>query len=538
MTSTTSSNSVGHTHSMKQSASTTSLAASDVSDMPPLSNPVQSFSNGFKSIVGSGVCALPYAFRKSGWLVGLIALVAVCTSSAASMHQLIACVHTVRRQRRKAMLLEQQHTPVLTYASTADATDQEPARSRFISEYDVNAPHERVDEEVVGFRQLAAIAFPSRLGQRIVDTSLLSCQLGGNCAFLSFIASSLHSVAVQHHLANFFTFNMIVWLLLPILAMLSMTRSTSYLAPLSHAGNFTLFASIGTVLIYSVMASPHGISYDSITSIAPYTNMRGVAVFFGISAFSVCAHAEVMAVESDSADRKHFHKIITAVMSTITICYALFGILVYAAFGHHTEGNIMTNLRSKGVVDVVKISMSLSVLVMYPLSLIPAVNAIEEMLSINSGTTAKSSPNTSRQPSRIGVNGNHSTDENRSLLAQQDGVELINVQSNGVSNDDNFDNDMTSSSSAGSSDYWKSVILRLALVFSTCMVTVVVNDFALLVAIVGSLAGGLLSFVIPPLTYYRLHQRKLSRTMIALLGVQLAFGAVLIVLGLYVAFTV
>ena len=44
---------------------------------PPLSSNLKTFANIFISIVGAGVLGLPYSFKRTGWLMGLLMLFAV-----------------------------------------------------------------------------------------------------------------------------------------------------------------------------------------------------------------------------------------------------------------------------------------------------------------------------------------------------------------------------------------------------------------------------------------------------------------------------
>src|ERR1700681_376947 len=151
------------------------------------------------------------------------------------------------------------------------------------------------------------------------------------CLSFTFYIRILPYHTVVHDLDQYVGYPMIVIALFPILSALSMSRTTSFLSPFSHLGNITLFASVATVCAYAVTRSPYGISFDALYHLQPYTNLRGLAIFVGISAFSVCAHAEMLAIEEDAANRKQFPRLVTSVMSLITISYALFGIAIAAA---------------------------------------------------------------------------------------------------------------------------------------------------------------------------------------------------------------
>lgn len=494
------SNSNGHSNGNSNSNGSNSSSDSHSPSTAKIvtSNTIQCFSNGFKSIVGSGICAMPFAFRCSGWLVGLLVLISVCIASAASMHQLVLCVQTIRKQQRQA--------------------------AGIATEWDVNDLDERENEATIGFRQLGELCIPGRFGRMLVNCSLLGCQLGGNCAFVAFIASSLFSVLEVHELSHIVSHTMVVILLFPFLTMLSMSKSTAYLSNFSHFGNIALFVSVATVLAYSATQTEQGITFASLAAMEAYTDLQGAAICIGVMAFSVCAHAEMMAIETDAADRLNFRSVITGVLVLITVAYAAFALPVYAALGAETNGNVMLNMKSKGFVDVVKIFMSLSVLVMFPLSLIPAVRAMDEMFSIDSNSSYHNSGSSSHALDKL-----YPEAEEATTLLTQNGSTHIDVNSSSNSSSHAFEpiHDDRNERLA--------VLLRVTTVTATCLVTILVDNYALIVALVGSIAGGSLSFVLPGLFYTILHWRELTVTQTVLLAVQLAFGIGLIGVGLFVA---
>ena len=71
-----------------------------------------------------------------------------------------------------------------------------------------------------------------------------------------------------------------------------------------------------------------------------------------------------------------------------------------------------------------------------------------------------------------------------------------------------------------------------------CFCSLVLNDFGLLAALVGSLTGGLLSFVMPPIFYAALLRHEMSHAEIILVISQVIFGGALMATGIVVVFQV
>ncbi len=63
---------------------------------PERASTAESFSTTMKAIVGSGITALPFAFKSAGWLAASIGLTLIAVGSAYTMRQVIVCVQQLR----------------------------------------------------------------------------------------------------------------------------------------------------------------------------------------------------------------------------------------------------------------------------------------------------------------------------------------------------------------------------------------------------------------------------------------------------------
>ncbi|KAJ4869366.1 hypothetical protein Rs2_49092 [Raphanus sativus] len=61
---------------------------------PPLSSQFKTFANIFIAVVGAGVLGLPYAFKRTGWLMGVLLLLSV---SLLTHHCMMLLVYTRRK---------------------------------------------------------------------------------------------------------------------------------------------------------------------------------------------------------------------------------------------------------------------------------------------------------------------------------------------------------------------------------------------------------------------------------------------------------
>jgi len=415
--------------------------------------------------------ALPFAFREAGWLGGLVGLVLVAILSGVTMRQLLICSQIVKDRLKK-----------------------------------LGGPWDRP----MGFREIAGFCF-GHSGELVVDLTLVTCQIGANCAFISFISSNISSVLSEHESLSWITNVYVIWGVFPVLCALCLLRNTTYLAPTSHFGNVALLVGIGTVLYYSAShpVSVHGdgaLASVSIEGLPLFNGWSGFATFLGIAAFSMCAHAEIQAINNDVESSKTYVRVLDLSMLVITLVYAVFAMLPYMSFKDETHSNIFLNLGKGTFVAIVKITMSLVVTCNYPLSMFPAMECLDAMLWGPSG----------------------SAEEKVSLVPKLPIGSSPRISAPSRASSSNED-------SSSTSHYVKGSLLRIAGVAFTCVVASIFNDFGLLTALVGSLTGGLLCYILPTILYYKLVHRSASAFSRALLAIQMLASVLLFMSGLFVA---
>ena len=110
--------------------------------------------NTVKTVVGSGVIALPYAVSKSGYIVGVIGLIVIAWLSVYTMKLLVYGMKAVRCKREK------------------------------------NGEEQRGEVTCREIGELAA----GKPGKYVTDFILISCQWGACCAFAAFVMTSFHGV--------------------------------------------------------------------------------------------------------------------------------------------------------------------------------------------------------------------------------------------------------------------------------------------------------------------------------------------------------
>jgi amino acid permease len=199
-------------------------------------------------------------------------------------------------------------------------------------------------------------------------------------------------------------------------------------------------------------------------------------IFFGISAFSYAAHCEVVAVEADAISPQIFARVLPISLAIVFLLYILVSFFAFACFGPLTHPNILLNLGSSIVVDIIKVAFSFCLIVNYSMAIFPASQAIDLIVLGPHTTTLQ--PLHSPSPSPV--------------------VSLTDIKS--------ISRSFLSGSSLTLTYEQKGNILRFLSALFTFSFALFVRDLGVLFSLVGSFFGGLMCFFLPPLFYMKLSQ--------------------------------
>ncbi|GAU50995.1 hypothetical protein TSUD_186240 [Trifolium subterraneum] len=184
-----------------------------ISSPPPLSSNFKTFANIFISIVGAGCLGLPYTFKKTGWIMGMLMLFSV---AFLTYHCMMLLVHTRRRL-----------------------------------------------ESIVGFPKINSFgdlgyATSGHFGKICIDVMILLSQCGFCVSYLIFISSTL--IHLSNHNTNsttssFFGFTpkvLFIWACFPFQLGLNAIPTLTLLAPLSIFADVVDIGAMGVVIVEDI----------------------------------------------------------------------------------------------------------------------------------------------------------------------------------------------------------------------------------------------------------------------------------------------
>jgi amino acid permease len=212
-------------------------------DESSLSSSATSYVNLLKSIVGSGVIALPFAIKKTGWLLGISMLLMVALLSDYTMRQLVFTNRIYRRRHPEAVTMS--------------------------------------------IRDIAREALGT-LGIVLTDCAVTLCQFGAGCSFLAFISENLADVIASGDGKAHETARQVVLAVTGVVVLvLTLLKSTTYLAPTAYIGNFCFVVAV--LGVWVIGFTDHPPSFHGTVA----TDVDGIAPFFGIACFAFSAHPQV-----------------------------------------------------------------------------------------------------------------------------------------------------------------------------------------------------------------------------------------------------
>ncbi|GJQ79448.1 hypothetical protein Trydic_g16306 [Trypoxylus dichotomus] len=295
-----------------------------------------------KGSLGTGILAMPNAFYHAGYILGLVGTIVIGIICTYCVHLLIKAEYELCKRSKK---------PSLTYPATAEAALAEgPSIMQKISPY---APH-------------------------IVNTFLLTYQLGTCCVYIVFISENVKSVVDAYDTELHLEIYMLI-ILLPLI-LLNYIRNLKYLAPFSTGANFITFVSFGFILYYIIHDGP------TFEDREPVGEVRYWPLFFGTVLFALEAIGVIMPLENEMKTPKAFGGtigVLNIAMSIIVTLYVGMGLLGYLTYGSDAKGSITLNIGEEEVpAQVIKILYALAIFITYGLQCYVAIDiAWNEYLS-------------------------------------------------------------------------------------------------------------------------------------------------------------
>ncbi|XP_074032217.1 proton-coupled amino acid transporter-like protein pathetic isoform X2 [Leptinotarsa decemlineata] len=245
-----------------------------------------------KGNIGTGILAMPDAFRNAGWVVGLLGTVLMGIVCTHCMHMLVGCSHELcRRTQRQS----------LNFAE--------------------------VVENAFKFGPGCLQRF-SGLAKTTINIFLCITQMGFCCVYFVFVAANLHDV-VKHYFFDMSVHWYLLLLLLPMI-LLNWVKSLKYLTPAS------LFASIvtctGLVITFFYMLQ----GLPNMSSVHAFSSWSQLPLYFGTAIYAFEGIGMVLPLENNMKTPQDFggwNGVLNTGMVIVGALYTSVGFFGYLKYG-------------------------------------------------------------------------------------------------------------------------------------------------------------------------------------------------------------
>lgn len=281
-----------------------------------------------KGSLGTGILAMPMAFKNAGLFFGLAATFTIGFVCTYCVHVLVKCAHELCRRTR---------VPSLDFADVAETAFScgPPAVQKF-----------------------------SRLARAVINTFLVIDLLGCCCVYIVFVATNLQQV-INHYTGSDMSVQMYMLTLLPPLLLLNMVRNLKYLSPFSMVANLLIGAGMAITLYYLLSDLP------AVSDRPYFSSVQQLPLFFGTAIFALEGIGVVMPLENNMKTPTHFigcPGVLNTGMSVVVSLYACVGFFGYLKYGELTSGSITLNLPlDEPLAQSVKVMIALAIFLTYAL---------------------------------------------------------------------------------------------------------------------------------------------------------------------------
>lgn len=274
-----------------------------------------------KSCLGTGILAMPLAFKCSGLLVGVFATVIeslICTHCA---YILVVCAHELYKRSGRT---------IMTFADVAEeACRRGPPWSKKYS----------------------------GLARRMVDIGIFITYFG-TCSAYSVIVARNFDYVTGYYWGSLDVRIYLLILLVPLI-ILCYVPNLKYLTPVSMISNGFMAVGIAITCYYLVIDLP------PVTNEKLSADITLMPTFFSITIFALEAIGVIMPLENNMRKPQKFIGlcgVLNQGLAAVTLLYILVGFLGFLKFGDATEANVTLNLPQSDIAaQIVQILIGLAI---------------------------------------------------------------------------------------------------------------------------------------------------------------------------------
>lgn len=283
-----------------------------------------------KGSLGTGILAMPMAFKNSGLIFGSIGTVVVgiiCTH----------CVYVLVKSSQE--LCRRQKIPSLDFAETAEVAFQ-------------SGP--------LALQKFSAAA------RKFVNGALVATVYSALCVYVVFVASSIKEVVdSQMEEVDRLDIRVYIPMTLVVLIPIGLVRELKYLVPFSALANIFILVSF-VITLYYIFSEGLDVGNGKLMA-----DIEQVPLFLATVIFAMEGIGVIMPLENSMENPHHFINgigILNIAMILVVLLYCVIGFLGYIKYGDKVQGSVTLNLPDTEIpAQVVKALYAVAIMFSYGL---------------------------------------------------------------------------------------------------------------------------------------------------------------------------
>lgn len=290
-----------------------------------------------KGNIGTGILAMPDAFRNAGLAVGFFGTLIMGVICTHCMHMLVGCAHELCRRTK---------VPALGFSEVVGAA--------FETGPEILRKHARIVEF-------------------LINIFLCITQLGFCCVYFVFVAANLHDV-IKHYFIDLDVHWYLLMLLVPMI-LLNWLKNLKYLTPVS------LFAAILTVtgLVITFFYMLQGL--PAVSSVNAFSSWAQLPLYFGTAIYAFEGIGVVLPLENNMKTPQDFggwNGVLNTGMVIVACLYTSVGFFGYLKYGDiATQGSVTLYLPPNEILaQSVRLMMAIAIFLSYGLQFYVPMNIV------------------------------------------------------------------------------------------------------------------------------------------------------------------
>nr|CAH0100894.1 unnamed protein product [Daphnia galeata] len=292
----------------------------------PISN-CETMVHLLKGNIGTGIFAMPDAFKNAGLLVGSIGVPLMAVICVHCMHILVKCAAVMKKRKGDHFM---------DYADVVETACQ-------------TGP--------------AKLVPYSNFARKLINLFLCVTQFGFCCVYIVFAATNFEQVVAHYVPSVDLSIRSYMAIMTVFLIPLCLIRKLKYLSPVSLLANILQTSSLILIFYYILQDLPN------VSTRPAFGSWKTLPLYFGTAVFAFEGISLVLPLQKDMRTPKQFEGltgVLNTGMVTVSALYFAVGFYGYLKYGEVIKGSITLNLPSEDLLaQLVKLMMVLAILGSY-----------------------------------------------------------------------------------------------------------------------------------------------------------------------------